>query len=83
MIESDGHIAEMIQDYSISQTTLEEVFLNVRIPKIRTLHYHNDGDRKGREGGRLCMSADAMVLVMVTVLGPLFIHKTYIVWWVV
>ncbi len=29
VIEGDSHITGVIQDYSISQTTLEEVFLNV------------------------------------------------------
>lgn len=29
MIEGDQNVSDMILDYSISQTTLEEVFLNV------------------------------------------------------
>ena len=30
VLETDRDVADMILDYSISQTTLEEVFLNVR-----------------------------------------------------
>ncbi len=31
VIEDDPNIGRMVVDYSISQTTLEEVFLNVRL----------------------------------------------------